>query len=923
MPKSSPNQTTFSGGEFSPLIQGRVDVERYKTGLDVCLNYIPTLQGPLVRRPGSKYVANVKDSSLPPTLIPFQFSADQSYMLEFGQQYIRFFANEGQIVTNTTIFKVNGIFGFNTALITNLTFNATRPDWYSQNADEGVTGSSVVAPGSVLELVSPYLQNQTPNIKFAQSGDTLYMVHSSHPVYKLQRFGNLHWTIKPVILQDGPFLPFNSYKTIGDSLRFTLTPSATGLGTLSTGPNYIVYNAAGNPSGGIRITTNIAHVYATGDRVCVRGVPGTVEANNGTSSVQASFWPISVVSSTQFDLIGSTFLNTCTGSSGVVAPALFEMVTTNNQVPPVFADAIPNKLRNFALVQNGIRYWGLITSVSVPSTATFIMYNICSTATETKTWQMGCYTVTNGFPSAVCFHQDRLGLAGAPNYPQQIDLSMSSDYENFAAKGSSLVVADNNAISVKLLSAESNPIRWIKSSAQGLLAGAGSVEWQIAPDSQSAALTPTNRSAQPTSFFGAANVDAVQAGNATLYVQTAYRKLREMNFFFQVGTFRSTDLTELAEHITIPTIIKLAVQKEPLPLVWACRSDGVLLSMSYNRDDQTIKAGWARHTLGGQSDSGGTIPQVKSIGVISASSATFDQLWMTVKRFINGTSVVTVETLTAPYNDSMPQEDAYCLDGGATYDSPVAITGVTVNGSCVVTAAGHGFNNGSSVIIADVVGLNFKTTDINGVIVTSNFINDHTFIVASTTANSFYLKDFNGGFISASSYSVYISGGRARKLVSQISGLTWLKNETVGIVADGGIHSDVTVGSSGVIALSYPAAKVQIGYRYNSDGSTLRSDSGGATGSSIGMTRRITRCAFLLHQVGDFSFGPDFARLLPCEFTRADEQLADVRPALFSGLTRDGIESIYDLDDALCFRQSSGLPGMVQSVTTMMDEFDV
>jgi hypothetical protein len=142
-------------------------------------------------------------------------------------------------------------------------------------------------------------------------------------------------------------------------------------------------------------------------------------------------------------------------------------------------------------------------------------------------------------------------------------------------------------------------------------------------------------------------------------------------------------------------------------------------------------------------------------------------------------------------------------------------------------------------------------------------------------------------------------------------------------LADGGIHPDATVASSGVVALAFSAAKVQLGYRYNSDASTLRSDAGAADGSAIGKLRRINRAAFLLHAVGDFSFGPDFTRLLPCEFPRADEQLADNRTPLFSGMTRDGIEVGYDFDDKLVWRQSSPLPGMVQSVTIMVDETDV
>lgn len=928
MPKASPIQTSFTAGEIAPLVQGRVDNERYKTGLGICQNYFPTLQGPLVRRPGTKYIADVKDPSNPPTLIPFQFSADQNYMLEFGNQYIRFYANEGQIITNTTVWQVAGICGFNTIGLSNMQFNAVRPSTVPKDPTENLSASSAALAGSILELTSPFSAAEAKNIKFTQSADTMYLAHSSYMTFKLQRFGQYEWSIKPVLFKDGPFLPLNSYNSISDSSRISLTPNGPDLGTLTTGPIYNVYGAAGAPSTNwVRITTSAAHAYATGDRVFVTGVlgaqvmPGPTDINNQiTSSVSTSFYIVSVVDSTHFDLMNTNFFLPATNSTGTVAPAMFEQMPIGGAN---WADAGINRMRTVALIQDGYRYWGVLTGVTNPSVANFATNANLSSVVLTKTWQLGKWSNKNGYPSAVCLHQDRLCLAGAPAYPLSVDCSVSSDYENMAASGSTLQVADNNSVQLNLASAQSNPIKWLKSNAQGLLAGSVTTEWQISPNNTAQALTPTNRNATPTSFFGSANIDAVQAGNATLYVQGAYRKIREMNYFFQVGTFRSTDLSELSEHITIPMVTKLAVQKEPFPLVWALRTDGTLLSMTYNRDDQTIKAGWARHILGGQSDSGGTQPQVNSMGVMTASSATFDQLWITTKRFINGTSCMSVEVMTQPYNDSMPQEDGYCLDDGITFDQYKTISGITNNGSALVTCNSHGFNNGSSILITSLIGLNSLVTDVDGNSSTVNLVNEQTFVVASASTNSFYLQDFSGNFISGSSYSSYFSGGIARKLVTRISGFTWLKGETVGVLADGGIHPDTVIDSSGLLALSYPAAKVSVGYRYNSDASNLRTEAGAADGSSIGKLRRITYAAFLLHQCGDFSFGPSFTRLFPVEFTRADANQADVATPLFSGLTRDGEEAQYDFDDNLCWRQSSPLPGMVQSVTVMMDEFDV
>ncbi len=933
MPKVNTIQTSFHGGEFSPMLYGQVHAERFKSGLQVCLNYYPTLQGPLIRRPGTKYVNNVKDSTSPPSLVPFIFSQTQSYALEFGDRYIRFYANGGQLITSSNQFKVAGFFGYEGSAAF-WPFDATR-DALASRANEGavITASSLVAAGSVLEIQTPYSYLDAPHLKYVQNNDTLYITHPNYPTYKLQRYGHTYWDLKPVIFQDGPYLPYNSYKTTGDSTRITLTPSATGLPVITTGPSYGIYGAANNGAGLIRLLTASAHAYRTGDTVFVAGVPGTTEANNGTSSIRASYWTVSVPDSTHLDLIGSTFSNVITGSAGVVSPALFQMLQAPNLWGDCSAITTGSTVvapRVIGFINAGFRYWGSIFSVTNASRATVIMGDVILPDTSViSIWQMGAFSGNLGFPSTCCFHQDRLSVAGSANLPQRIDASMSGEYEQFATSGSSLQVSDNNAFSFKLLSSESNPVMWLKSAAQGLLAGSQNAEWSIQPSTQAAALTPTNVNAIATSYFGSSDSDAVQAGNATLYVSRAKRKIREMNFFFQVGTFRSTDLTEIAEHITIPTVTKLTVQKETIPLIWGLRSDGNLLSMSYSRDDQTLKAGWSRHQLGGQSDAAGTNPVVKSFCAIpaTANSSNYDQVWMVVQRStLSGSTFTSVEYTTQPFDDSFLQEDAFQGDCGATYDSPLSIFFLTNSTICNVTSLGHGLSNGDQIQITNVIGMNSSVVDSLGNTSIVNLVNEKTFIVASAGVNFFKLVDFNGIGVSSLDYSPYVQGsggtGQIRKMVKTISGLNWLNGETVGILADGGNHRDLIVQSNS-ITLDYRAAKVQIGYRFNSDGQSLRQDGGSAQGSAIGETSRMHRVAPQFHNMGDLALGSTFTDLMTVQIAQADNQQADQRTPLATGIVRDSVGSTYDFDGWVCWRQNSMLPGMLQSLTYFQEVQDV
>ena len=63
MAKVSPMQQSFNAGELTPLLAGRPEITKYDAGLEVALNYIPLVQGPITRRPGTKHVVEVKDSS--------------------------------------------------------------------------------------------------------------------------------------------------------------------------------------------------------------------------------------------------------------------------------------------------------------------------------------------------------------------------------------------------------------------------------------------------------------------------------------------------------------------------------------------------------------------------------------------------------------------------------------------------------------------------------------------------------------------------------------------------------------------------------------------------------------------------------------------------------------------------------------------
>jgi hypothetical protein len=189
MPKASPILLSFNSGELSPQLRGRIDFEKYRSGCAKLENFIPQIQGPARKRPGTRFVNEVKDSTKFTRLIPFEFSLEQAYILEFGNQYMRLYADGGLVLS---------------------------PD-----------------PGNPpYEIATPYLAEDLPSLEFVQSSDVVYIAHPDYPPQKLQRFSPTNWVIEPI---DFDWPPFDDQNTTAT----TVTASAvTGTGitlTASTG----------------------------------------------------------------------------------------------------------------------------------------------------------------------------------------------------------------------------------------------------------------------------------------------------------------------------------------------------------------------------------------------------------------------------------------------------------------------------------------------------------------------------------------------------------------------------------------------------------------------------------------------------------------------------------------------------------------
>ncbi len=272
--------------------------------------------------------------------------------------------------------------------------------------------------------------------------------------------------------------------------------------------------------------------------------------------------------------------------------------------------------------------------------------------TPTFTWASSTpWTSGNGYPRAVSFYEQRLFFAGTSTYPQTIWGSQTADYENFD-QGTGLA---DESMEYAIATNKVNVIRWLQPS-RDLIVGTGGGEFKVGRP-QGEPLTPSNVMVTQQTTYGSWTIPPIQIGNAILFAQRARRKLREFSYQFQSDGYIAPDMTLLAEHITAGYLKDMDYQQEPDSIVWACTSTGKLLSMTYERPEDVVA--WAEHELGG------TGVEVESVAVIT--NATQDQLWVAVKRTINGSVVRHVEYLDPDLN----------VDSGITGTVSTATTSVS------------------------------------------------------------------------------------------------------------------------------------------------------------------------------------------------------------------------------------------------------
>ena len=896
--KSSLIQYAFNGGQLGPRLQGRSDLARYQTGCNKLQNFIPTYQGPAIKRSGFRHVKPVKDSSKKTRIIPFEFSREQAYIMELGEGYLRVYKDSGTVLEAAQSFTAapttdptvvcadtghpfaNGDQVFITgSAMTELndryfTVANQATDTYELSGEVG-TGRTTGAGGTAARVYEisdadaasnslPWLEAELDAISFVQSADVVYLAHGNHPPHKISRTSDIEWTSEAIDFDWPPFrennLDDDQTMIISENTGSSRTITATGAGSIFVSAmvgshvriSQIVeadipkWKAAVNVAGGIEPRVSTANegvqVYYEGRVYSLTAVPAGSTGNEPPSHEKSDGVVKDKSCSWEFYNRGAgyakiTAVGGATCTVDVVEDFPFRVSTTN-----------PLK------TAYGGTDFDALTS---------------------PRWSIGAWSAEYGYPRAVSFYEDRLWFGGTSKDPQTMWASKTGDYENFE------VVAgeDDSSLVFTLASDKINSIEWM-SGQDVLIIGTKGGEFTADAGNAEQAITPSNIRVRRRSNYGAAeNVQPVFIDSALLFVQRAKFRLHELVPSLQSGNYTAADLTQMSYDILTPGVVQMAYQSSPLRLLWCVLSDGSLASLTYISDEEVIA--WAKHTIGG------TNATVESIAVIPHPDGDQDQLWAITSRTVNGATVRHIEFLEKPFAENGSIPDAFFVDDGlslSTSTSMSDMTGVfTVGGNSAIY---FGSDPTGIFEIGDWVEINgISTVDFP---IDAAALNGVRVLVTGVAANNISVENAEGEGLDLSGLPTpggYVGPGTVSLSITTVTGLHHLEGETVKVLGDGVVHPDAVV-SNGSITLITGVTKAQVGLALpDAHLQTMRLEGGNPQGTAQGKKKRITKLVIRLKDTAEgIKYGANFTTMDEHSL-RDTADLMDSFVPLFSGDT--------------------------------------
>ena len=602
---------SFAGGEITPEMFGRIDLSKFQTGLRLCRNFRVLPHGPAARRQGTYFIAEARDSTRAVRLIPFVFSATQAVILEFGHQYVRFHTAGGTVtetpkaisaVTNANpgVFTIAG-HGYSNGDTLALATLGGMPD---------LTGRFLKVVGATANTftLTDLAGNaiDTTALGTYTGGGTAARVYTLASTYTESVLFDLHYAqSNDVLTITQPGGVMRELRRSGATswaftdVNFAVTlPAPTGVTAVATIPT------ATNPTTQTYVVTSVA-----ADLVTESLASSTASASNNLT-IAGNFNTIS-----------------WTGAAGAARYYVYKL-------------------------RGGVYgYIGQTTGLSL------VDDNITpDTLTTPPENNITLNDTADRYPQAVTYHERRRWLAGTAYQPQNVWATRNGTEANLTA---SIPSRADDALAFRIASNQQHSIRHLMSLTDLVALTVGG-EFRIFADG-GGGITFETLAIKQQGANGATNVQPALAVSSALYVQSQGSYIRELAYDPQgTGAYRSNDVSVMAPHLFDGfTIKELAYCRAPDATLYAVRSDGTLLGMTYVPEQQVY--GWHHHDTDGVIESAAVIPENNR-----------DTLYLVVRRTVQGRSVRYIERLVPRL--FLTQESAYFVDAGLTYTGAATTT---------------------------------------------------------------------------------------------------------------------------------------------------------------------------------------------------------------------------------------------------------
>ncbi len=825
MPPQIYRKNQFNSGVFSPRVWARQDLGKYEGAVETGTNCYSLPHGPLIQRTGSKYIAEVKTSSKEVRLIKFQKEAGDAYVIEMGDQYLRFYKDGARL-------------------------------------------------GAPYELASPFTEAQIWDVSYAQFGDDIWMCHPSHAPRRLHRTSDTSWYFDT-------YFDLQPTKERGFFGSGTLTPSAT------TGTGVSFTASAGN----IFLTSDIGRqvVYedsTTGQILGVATITALAAASPDdvltcditldfpdTNPIANGDWRLDLSPLVSVTMVGQYFGEQAT-------------VTAVGSADTFRADDVGK----FIHVHNGI----IEVTSQTATVATGIVRKTLDLVTKTEAWTLEelAWSSSLGFPEAVAVHDQRI-------YYGRDNTLWGSEIGIFSSFGRG--TGDSDAIEVEI--PDSGKIKALGSS-RDLIVFTTTREHVVRPSSGSTAgtITPSNINQQRRSRNGANVQIPVEVAHEVLFVDAAQMRIFSVVYDLNADGLVSENLLFLADHLPREKqtgIKEMFYADVPDSLLYVILNDGTFLTGNYDRSQQVL-SWYGPHNTPGVVESG-----------VSITTGGVDQVWVLVKRYVNGAVKRYVEVFdTYEINDGSDDLDGY-FDSFIEDEDPKTIDTLTSANPPVVGITAHGYSNGDRVRI-----LNTKKLDTDTGILVDHDSHDGLYKVANQTANTFELTDVNDNNIDGTSWGTYdtTSKGSSYKKVTTITGLTHLEGKTVGVKTDNAVHPDKTV-SSGQITLDFSSARTVVGLKYNMSCKILRPNFSVGTGSMIDQRQRHIRTVLRVYNSSEPLIDGEYVAARSPDMAMDDDVPLFTGELEYQGSDWDNMGQLTITSDP----ERSGIPVYIQSISSTIE----